>query len=46
MGVESPLLRRGDTIVVPEVALKWWQDYVTLVTAVSSVVISWLIITQ
>ena len=44
LGRPSPPLHRGDTILVPEVALKWWQDYVTLVTAVSSVVISWLVI--
>jgi protein involved in polysaccharide export with SLBB domain len=46
MGAASPVLHRGDTILVPEVALKWWQDYVTLLTAVSSVVISWLIIAE
>jgi protein involved in polysaccharide export with SLBB domain len=45
-GLESPELRQGDTIVVPEVTLKWWQDYVTIITAVSSVIISWLVIAK
>ncbi|MEW6325610.1 MAG: SLBB domain-containing protein [Nitrospirota bacterium] len=30
----------GDMIVVPEKRLKWWQDYVAIITAVSSVVLS------
>lgn len=45
-GTNSPELRQGDTIVVPEVTLKWWQDYVTIITAVSSVIISWLVIAK
>lgn len=45
-GTRSTLLLRGDTIMVPEVTLKWWQDYVTILTAVSSVVISWLVIAK
>lgn len=45
-GTHSPELRQGDTIIVPEVVLKWWQDYVTIVTAVSSVIISWLVIAK
>jgi len=39
----SVVLLRGDTIIVPELTLRWWQDYVTILTAVSSVVISWLV---
>jgi protein involved in polysaccharide export with SLBB domain len=30
----------GDMIVVPEKRLKWWQDYVAILTAVSSVVLA------
>jgi protein involved in polysaccharide export with SLBB domain len=30
----------GDMIVVPETRLKWWQDYVTIIMAVSTVVLS------
>jgi protein involved in polysaccharide export with SLBB domain len=30
----------GDMIVVPETRLKWWQDYVAIITAVSTVVLS------
>ena len=30
----------GDMIVVPEKRLKWWQDYVVILTAISSVVLS------
>jgi len=45
-GTKSPELRQGDTIDVPGVTLKWWQDYVTIITAFSSVVISWLVIAK
>jgi protein involved in polysaccharide export with SLBB domain len=27
---KDPVIYVGDTIVVPEIALKWWQDYVNL----------------
>lgn len=39
-------IKRGDAIVVPEVALKWWQDYVTIAGAVTTVVIAWLSVTR
>jgi len=45
-GRGSPSLRQGDTIVVSEVTLRWWQDYVTVVTALTSVIISWIVITR
>jgi protein involved in polysaccharide export with SLBB domain len=37
-GVEA--VQPGDMIMVPEKRLKWWQDYVVIVTAISSVVLS------
>lgn len=45
-GTHSPELKPGDTIVIPETTLRWWQDYVTLITALSSVIISWLVIAK
>lgn len=33
-------IQPGDMIVVPETRLKWWQDYVAIITAVSTVVLS------
>ena len=33
-------IQPGDMIEVPEKRLKWWQDYVTIVTAISTVVLS------
>ncbi|MFQ5905479.1 MAG: SLBB domain-containing protein [bacterium] len=42
----NPEIRRGDTIVVPEVGLKWWQDYLAITTAVTSLVIAWLTISR
>ena len=31
-------LEPGAVVTVPEVAVKWWQDYVTILTAVASLV--------
>ena len=42
----NPEIKRGDAIVVPEVTLRWWQDYLTIGTAVTSVVIAWLTIAR
>lgn len=42
----NPEIKRGDAVVVPEVGLKWWQDYLTIGTAVTSVVIAWLTIAR
>jgi polysaccharide export outer membrane protein len=39
-------IRRGDTILVPEVTLKWWQDYVAIASAATSVLIAWLTLTR
>ena len=35
---DSPPLEPGAVVTVPEVAVKWWQDYVTILTAVASLV--------
>jgi len=43
---ENPEVKRGDRVVVPEVALKWWQDYVTIGSAATSVLIAWLTLTR
>ncbi|TET47905.1 hypothetical protein E3J62_00030 [candidate division TA06 bacterium] len=42
----NPEIRRGDAVIVPEVTLRWWQDYLTIGTAVTSVVIAWLTIAR
>jgi len=31
---EDPVVEPGDIIVVPRVALKWWQDYVQIISAI------------
>ena len=36
--VDAPPLEPGAVVTVPEVAVKWWQDYVTILTAVASLV--------
>jgi protein involved in polysaccharide export with SLBB domain len=43
---ENPEVKRGDTIEVPRVAVKWWEDYVLIGSAVTSVLIAWLSITD
>ena len=35
---EAPPLEPGAVVTVPEVPVKWWQDYVTILTAVASLV--------
>jgi protein involved in polysaccharide export with SLBB domain len=35
---EAPPLEAGAVITVPEVAVKWWQDYVTIATLIASLV--------
>jgi len=45
-GTRKPLKKttidKGDTIVIKEVFLKWWQDYITIASAITTVVIAWL----
>ncbi|MBI1846745.1 MAG: SLBB domain-containing protein [Candidatus Rokubacteria bacterium] len=35
---EAPPLEAGAVVTVPEVALKWWQDYVTIAYALSQII--------
>jgi len=35
---EAPPLEPGAIVTVPEVAVKWWQDYVTILQAIASLV--------
>ena len=35
---EAPPLEAGAVITVPEVAVKWWQDYVTIASLVASLI--------
>ena len=35
---DAPPLEPGAVVTVPEVPVKWWQDYVTILTAVASLV--------
>jgi protein involved in polysaccharide export with SLBB domain len=35
---EAPPLEAGTMITVPEVAVKWWQDYVTIASLVASLI--------
>jgi protein involved in polysaccharide export with SLBB domain len=35
---EAPPMEAGAMITVPEVAVKWWQDYVTIASAIASLI--------
>jgi SLBB domain len=35
---DAPPLEPGAVVTVPEVAVKWWQDYITILTAVATLV--------
>ena len=35
---EAPPVEPGAVVTVPEVAVKWWQDYVTIASFVASLV--------
>jgi protein involved in polysaccharide export with SLBB domain len=37
-------IKRGDTVIVPRISFKWWEDYVTVATAATSLIIAWLTI--
>ena len=39
-------IEKGNTIVVKKVLLKWWEDYLTIASAVTTVIIAWLTITK
>ncbi len=34
------------TVVVPEVGMKWWQDYITIASALTTIMITWITITK
>lgn len=34
------------TVVVPEIGLKWWQDYVTVASAIVTLLVTWLTLTK
>jgi protein involved in polysaccharide export with SLBB domain len=38
---EAPALEPGATIVVPEVSVKWWQDYVTIANTIANLITSY-----
>jgi hypothetical protein len=38
---EAPPLEPGSVVTVPEVAVKWWQDYVLILQAVASILTSY-----
>jgi protein involved in polysaccharide export with SLBB domain len=38
------VIKRGDTVIVPRIRFKWWEDYVTVATAATSLLIAWLTI--
>lgn len=31
---ENPVVEQGDIVMVPRIAIKWWQDYVSILSAV------------
>jgi protein involved in polysaccharide export with SLBB domain len=35
---DAPPLEPGAVVTVPEVAVKWWQDYITILTAIATLV--------
>ena len=37
---------RYSTVVVPEIGLKWWQDYAAITTAITTIIITWLTLTK
>jgi protein involved in polysaccharide export with SLBB domain len=39
----NPVVEPGDIVMVPRVALKWWQDYVSIISAVGIPVASIMI---
>jgi len=44
--IKNAVIEKGDTIVIREVFLKWWQDYLTVVSAITTVIIAWLTISK
>jgi protein involved in polysaccharide export with SLBB domain len=46
ISVKSSSIGKNETIVVPELRFKWWEDYLTVISAITTVVIAWLTITK
>lgn len=46
VSMEKANIDKGDIIIVRRVFLKWWEDYLTIGTAVTTVVIAWLTISR
>jgi len=44
--IDKAQVDRGDVIVVKRVFLKWWEDYLTIASAIATVVIAWLTIAK
>ncbi len=42
-GRNNPLVEPGDVVLVPRYGLKWWQDYVTILSAIGIPTVSLLI---
>ena len=34
------------TVLVPEISIKWWRDYVTIASALGTIIITWLTLTK
>jgi hypothetical protein len=37
---------RYSPVLVPEIGMKWWQDYVTVASALTAILITWLTIAK
>ncbi|MCD5383287.1 hypothetical protein LR066_00810 [candidate division WOR-3 bacterium] len=37
---------RYSAVMVPEIGIMWWQDYLTIASAVTGIIITWLTITR
>jgi protein involved in polysaccharide export with SLBB domain len=43
---DDPTVRPGDKVVVPEVRVRWWQDYFTILLAAASVALAGIAATK
>ncbi|MCK4352404.1 SLBB domain-containing protein [candidate division WOR-3 bacterium] len=44
VSLKDATIDKGDTIVIGKVTFKWWQDYLTVASTITSIVIAWLTI--
>jgi hypothetical protein len=42
-GRHDPVVEPGDIVIMPRIAVKWWQDYVTIASAVAVPIASLLV---